>query len=884
MSEREEKRPVGKTGKKAYRPTRFMLPTSHYDKKRADRAVSFIQSLKHTKGVWAGKPFLLFPWQEQIIRDIFGTIKANGYRQFNTAFVEICKKAGKQLALDTPVFTTKGWKTMGTLTLQDRVFDENGSPCNIVAFSEIDDTEQCYRLVFRDGSYIDAGAQHQWNVQVTNNGKREKIWTTEEIYRATIRYRERHKNDRRENCSVIRIPVAKALQMPESTLPVDPYVYGLWLGNGNTVKPEITICTRDVESFLKQVPYEITNAWEQKGGGSWIFRIPALKPILLSNFRQKHIPDEYMCASEEQRWALLQGLMDSDGCIGARKAQSVYVSTIKDLADNVRELLWSLGIKNAMTEEPSTRYGVPTGETLYTIRFTTFDDQPTSRLKRKYDRKRERTKKTRSCFHYLQDIQPLPYRVKMRCIQVDSPSRCYLAGRSLVPTHNSELAAGIALYMLCADNEEGAEIYGCANDRQQAAIVFDVAREIVQQSPILRERIRIIDSQKRMVYMPTHSIYQALSSEVASKYGYNVHACIFDELLGQSNRKLYETMTQGSGAARKQPLNFVITTAGSDRNSICYEVHRKAVDQLEGRKYDSTFYPVVYSAPETADWTDPKVWARANPSLGRTVDVEYYEQRCKSAMENPAEEIHFRQFHLCQWTNTSVRWMPMDKWDACAGRVDARMLEGRPCYAGLDLSSTTDLTTLVLVFPPLNEDDAYTVLPFFWLPEDTLALRVRRDHVMYDVWEKQGFLKTTEGNVVHYGFIEQFICQLGERYNIREIAYDRWNASMMVQTLQDDGFTMIPFGQGYKDMSPPTKELMRIVLEKKLNHGGHPVLRWNMDNAYVRTDPAGNIKIDKEKSTEKVDGAVALVMALDRAMKNLNGGDSVYNHRGLLIL
>src|SRR5699024_6499899 len=265
----------------------------------------------------------------------------------------------------------------------------------------------------------------------------------------------------------------------------------------------------------------------------------------------------------EQRWALLQGLMDSDGCIGARKAQSVYVSTIKGLADNVRELLWSLGIKNAMTEEPSTRYGVPTGETLYTIRFTTFDDQPTSRLKRKYDRKRERTKKTRSCFHYLQDIQPLPYRVKMRCIQVDSPSRCYLAGRSLVPTHNSELAAGIALYMLCADNEEGAEIYGCANDRQQAAIVFDVAREIVQQSPILRERIRIIDSQKRMVYMPTHSIYQALSSEVASKYGYNVHACIFDELLGQSNRKLYETMTQGSGAARKQPLNFVITTAGS---------------------------------------------------------------------------------------------------------------------------------------------------------------------------------------------------------------------------------------------------------------------------------------------------------------------------------
>ena len=175
------------------------------------------------------------------------------------------------------------------------------------------------------------------------------------------------------------------------------------------------------------------------------------------------------------------------------------------------------------------------------------------------------------------------------------------------------------------------------------------------------------------------------------------------------------------------------------------------------------------------------------------------------------------------------------------------------------------------------------VLPFFWLPEETLQLRVRRDHVMYDKWEKQGYLMTTEGNVVHYGFIEQFICQLGERYNIREIAYDRWNATMMVQTLQDDGFTMVPFGQGYKDMSPPTKELMRLVLEHKINHGGHPVLRWNMDNAFVRTDPAGNVKIDKEKSTEKVDGAVALVMALDRALKNNHGG-SVYDDRGLLFI
>ena len=244
----------------------------------------------------------------------------------------------------------------------------------------------------------------------------------------------------------------------------------------------------------------------------------------------------------------------------------------------------------------------------------------------------------------------------------------------------------------------------------------------------------------------------------------------------------------------------------------------------------------------------------------------------------------FRQLRLNQWVKQSIRWMPMEKWDECGGVVNPYELEGRLCYAGLDLSSTSDLTTFVLVFPPLDEEEGYAVLPFFWLPEETLPLRVRRDHVMYDQWEKQGYILTTEGNVVHYGFIEKFICDLGERYNIREIAYDRWNASMMVQTLQDDGFTMVPFGQGFRDMSPPTKELMRIVLERRLNHGRHPVLRWNMDNVFVRTDPAGNLKIDKEKSTEKVDGAVALVMALDRAMKSQDVGSVYDDDRGLIIL
>ena len=471
-------------------------------------------------------------------------------------------------------------------------------------------------------------------------------------------------------------------------------------------------------------------------------------------------------------------------------------------------------------------------------------------------------------------------------VRDDDPTmRQYTTAYIEIPKKNgkSELGAAIALNMLINDDEWKAEVYSCASDRQQAAIVFDVAVDMVRQSPALMKRVKIIPSTRRMIYQPTGSIYQVLSSEVATKHGLNVSACIFDELHTQPTRALYDVMTQGSGDARRQPLWFLLTTAGTDRNSICWEVHQKALDILERRKIDPRFYPVLFGLPDDADWTSEENWYRANPSLDHTITIDKVRDAFHKAQETPADENQFRQLRLNQWVKQSVRWMPMDKWDECGGVVDPYALEGRACYAGLDLSSTSDLTALVLVFPPTSEDEPYIALPFFWLPEETLSLRVRRDHVPYDQWAKRGFIQTTEGNVVHYGFIERFICELGERYNIREIAHDRWNATMMVQTLEDDGFTMVPFGQGFKDMSPPTKELMRIVLEHKLCHGGHPVLRWNMDNAYVRTDPAGNLKLDKEKSTEKVDGAVALVMALDRAMKN-QGGDSVYNHRGLIVL
>ena len=448
----------------------------------------------------------------------------------------------------------------------------------------------------------------------------------------------------------------------------------------------------------------------------------------------------------------------------------------------------------------------------------------------------------------------------------------------------SELAAAVALYLLFADGEAAPEVYGAAADRNQARIVFDVAAKMVKNNPNLMRRCKILDAGKQIKNFRNDGFYQVLSAEVGSKHGLNVSGLVLDEVHVQPDRKLYDVLTKGSGDAREQPLYFLITTAGNDINSFCYELHQKAVDILEGRKEDPTFYPVIYGADMDDDWTDPEVWKKANPTLGETIKMESVMEACNEAKDNPAEENVFRQLRLNQWVKQEVRWMPMDKWNACSFPVNEDDLYGRVCYGGLDLSSTTDITAFVLVFPPFDEDDRYYILPYFWIPEESLDLRVRRDHVPYDKWRMQGYLMTTEGNVIHYGYIEKFIEKLGERYNIREIAFDRWGAVQMVQNLEEMGFTVVPFGQGFASMSPPTKELMKLVLEGRIAHGGNPALSWMVDNIYIRSDPAGNIKADKSKSTEKIDGAVAMIMGLDRAIRCGNDtSESVYDSRGLIV-
>ena len=448
----------------------------------------------------------------------------------------------------------------------------------------------------------------------------------------------------------------------------------------------------------------------------------------------------------------------------------------------------------------------------------------------------------------------------------------------------SELAAAVALYLLYADNEPSAEVYGAAADRQQASIVFDVARQMVEMSPALLKRSKLMTATKRIVNYGNSGYYQVLSAEVGGKHGFSVSGLVFDEIHTQPNRQLYDVLTKGSSDARQNPLHFIITTAGTDRHSIAYELHTKAVDILEGRRVDPTFYPVVYGLKDDEDWEDEVNWYKVNPSLGYTVDIERLRDAYREAKQNPADEVTFKWLRLNMWVSSTVAWIPDAIFMKGNEEIDLAALEGRDCYGGLDLSSTGDITALVLMFPPRDEDEKYILLPFFWVPEETIPQRVKAASVPYDIWEKQGYLLSTEGNVIHYDFIEKFINDLAEKYHICEIAVDRWNATQMIQNLEGDGFTMVPFGQGFASMSGPTKDFYRLLMEGQIIHGGHPVLRWMAGNVVVDTDPAGNIKVTKAKSKEKIDGIVAAIMALDRCIRNQTEPQgSVYDERGLLV-
>lgn len=462
-------------------------------------------------------------------------------------------------------------------------------------------------------------------------------------------------------------------------------------------------------------------------------------------------------------------------------------------------------------------------------------------------------------------------------------TRRYRTAYLEIPRKNgkSELAAAIALYLLFADGEPGAEIYSAAADREQASLVFNAAASMVRKSKWLSGISRIVDSQKRIVFYKKNSFYRAISSEAYSKHGFNAHAVVYDELHVAPNRDLWDTL-QTSMGARRQPLMLAITTAGYDRNSICWEVHEYARQVRDGVIKDPSFLPVIYSADPEDDWTDEKVWAKANPNLGVTIKLDFLRQECQRAKEIPAYQNTFRRLYLNQWTQQDTRWIDMEAWRECGGKVDYEELANLRCWAGVDLSTTTDISSCALVFEP-DSDGVVHVLSYNWVPRENIAARVRRDRVPYDLWAQQGHITATEGNVIDYDYIRIAITdEIKRRFPLLQVVgYDPWNATKWAIDLESEGVPVMEVRQGFKTMSPACKELERLIIGRKLRHNNNPVLTWAMDNLVVAQDPAGNIKPAKDKSTERIDPAVAVIIAISAMLQSEAPEESAYESRGV---
>jgi len=437
------------------------------------------------------------------------------------------------------------------------------------------------------------------------------------------------------------------------------------------------------------------------------------------------------------------------------------------------------------------------------------------------------------------------------------------------------LAAGLALYMLFGDQEPGAEILSAACDSDQAALSFDIAKQMVLQSPELSKMCKVY---RRHIEANRGAVYKVIAADAAGNLGHNISTLIFDELLTQKNRDLYESLVTSMGA-RSEPLAFMISTSGFDRSSLCYELYNYAKQVRDGVVEDPTFLPVIYECPDNLDWRTEAAWRAANPGLGKSVTLEYLRDACRTAQNNPAREQSFRQYHLNQWVESAARWIATEAWNSC--EAHPTNLEEVPCYAALDLSSRTDLTTFTLAFPLAG---AIHLKSFAWTTSAMVAKRNDTNRMRYDQFARSGHLEIIPGEIIDYEVVLRRIAEISEEYKIREIAVDPWNAEFLMQKLENQGYIVREFRQGFRSMSPPTKDFEAAVLQKQISHDGNPLLRWCIDNVVIEFDAAGNQKPSKKRSVERIDAAVSSIMAFARARTaeatGVNG-ESIYELQGL---
>ena len=437
----------------------------------------------------------------------------------------------------------------------------------------------------------------------------------------------------------------------------------------------------------------------------------------------------------------------------------------------------------------------------------------------------------------------------------------------------TQLAAAIGVYCLLGEGKTGQTIVCAASDRNQASHLFNKSVEMIMHDKTLAKRVNVYHATKRIVCPKTGNTLFVISGDAHRAHGLNPSCVIMDELHTWKDRRLFDALNSAFGA-RKTPLTLMISTAGNQRSGFFWDEYAYACKVRDGIIKDDGYLPVIFEAAPDDDWRSPAVWAKAMPALGDYCELAYIEDAYRKACEVPSEETVFRQFSLNQWVASEAKFIRRECWDACGLQpLDLDSLRGRDCYAGLDLSSTIDLSSLVLVFP--FPDGSYQILPYFWSPRIGAEKRERIARVPYLTWEREGFLTLTPGECIDYDFIKAKVLELSYTYHLKKLIADPFNATQVSLQLASEGMPIEFMRQGFLSMNSPTKLFEKLVIEGKLMHGSNPVLNWQADSAVIERDSSDNIKMSKKKSFEKIDGLIALVMALAGADGDANSNPSV---------
>lgn len=440
------------------------------------------------------------------------------------------------------------------------------------------------------------------------------------------------------------------------------------------------------------------------------------------------------------------------------------------------------------------------------------------------------------------------------------------------------LSAGVGLYMLFADGESRPEVYSAATVKDQAKICFSDAVEIVKATDL---KNYLTPYRNSIVYELKGGTMKPLSSDYGTHDGLNPSCGIIDEFHAHKDSGMFDVIKSAFGA-RRQPLMFIITTAGFNKSGACYAYRENVIKVLRGINRDDSLFGIIYTLDDKSEWDDPKMWIKSNPNLGVSLSADYLGDQVKDAKNRPEAVRNVMTKNVNLWVDAERTWILDDAWQKCIGTTDPADLKGCACWGGLDLSNVSDITAYVLLF---HENDRFQLLPFFWIPEEKMQEKIKKENINYDRWVAEGYVTVTPGNVIDYDFVKTDILRIVAQHDLRTSAYDRWNSSQTIIDLQNEGMECNPFGQGYGSMSAPTKEFEKLVLTEKIEHFGNPVLRWVLSSTVVKTDPAGNIKPDKERSTQKIDGIVAAIMALGEWMTaQANDESNPYGNRGLLTL